>query len=216
MLLQTGCDGVLVARGAIRTAGLVFDSRSQGDDAAAAEACDVLEGRYAELSKRFGGSRPKLADYHQEAFRQIRARGLRSVLNNKWQDIHRWLEQHHQDTTEGVDQVVDLEKITEYFSPDAQINFSSWCPRIEIVYADADGVASFIPLLARALCEGHNRIHIPMEDAEDDPRQIFIGMANTCTATLLFGDDDRIVRVNMLCASCGIEGNTFVKAESMG
>jgi len=83
MVAETGCDGVVIARGAIRSAGLVFNKDWNGDGVALARASE-LEDYYGELVGRFtareqrrmgtASPRQKYADYHREAFRRIRNR----------------------------------------------------------------------------------------------------------------------------------------------
>jgi len=92
MLRSTGCDGVLAARGAIRSAGMIFDPGWQGDDDSVASAADRLERQYAEHSERFGGPRQKNLEYHREAFRRVRARGRRTGPRVVWRRLAKWLQ----------------------------------------------------------------------------------------------------------------------------
>lgn len=67
MVEKTGCDGVVVARGAIRTGGLIFSSQYSWDTSIA----DNLRGRYFDLAKTFRGPRPECKRFHSQAFQKM-------------------------------------------------------------------------------------------------------------------------------------------------
>jgi len=85
MRRETGCDGVVVARGAIRSGGLIFEESWRGDHATLVTAATKLEERYLQLVQRFRARerrllptarlRPKYGKYHREAFHRIRGLG---------------------------------------------------------------------------------------------------------------------------------------------
>lgn len=216
MMQQTGCDGVLVARGAVRTAGIIFDPTWQGDDHSVVAAVDKLERRYAELSEQFGGSRPQVAEYHREAFRRVRARGARNAMRDKWQGLKAWLLDAHAALGEHTKAEPDMARISEYFSPDVQIRFSCLSPLADAAHCGFAGVVAFLPQLARALSDQKQEVHVPMEEAEHDPRQIFVALSNTCTLTILYAEDNRVARVNMLCARDQVSVGEWSDAPAMG
>ncbi|CAJ1406896.1 unnamed protein product [Effrenium voratum] len=90
MLRETGCDAVMVARGATRTAGAIFDPSWDDSDAATAQRAAATESRLAELTGQFG-VRSKIAEYHKESFRRVRARGSRRALRLLWEELNWWL-----------------------------------------------------------------------------------------------------------------------------
>lgn len=203
MMEQTGCDGVLAARGSIKTAGFIFNPEWQGDDPAVVAAGPRLEQRYAELSECFGGARPKIAEYHREAFRRIRARGSRKVLRDKWEALSHWLTQERKGHSKSGVWNLDQGKLAAFFSQDVRISYCCWSPFAEANHAGLAGAAEFLPFLAQAIGENKAEVHLPMEEAEEDPRQLIVGLSNTCTLQLLFGPDDRLVRCSALCARGG-------------
>merc|ERR1712019_223939 len=90
----------------------------------------------------------------------------------------------------------------QYFTSDVQISFCNWSPLIEHLYVGMDGLASFLPFLGTVLAQSTADVSVPMEEAEEDSRQVFVSFSNTCTLTLLFDDENRVARIHMLCAKC--------------
>lgn len=75
MMDVTGCDAVLVARGAINSGGLIFSRHWSLDHAdSMVSAADFLHDRYRELVQRFGETKPKYGEYHAEHFGRLRKR----------------------------------------------------------------------------------------------------------------------------------------------
>merc|ERR1712008_19913 len=203
MRLQTGCDGILVARGSIRTAGYIFNANWQDDDESVVAAADALEQRYATLSEQFGGPRQKLEEYHSESFRRIRARGSRQVLRERWTAFEKWLKHEqgrHKETQGNFHKGSVRGKLVEFFADNVKISFCSISPLIERVYEGAAGAAQFSSLLAHMISDYKNSVYLPMEEAKEDPRQIIISLSNTCTVTFLYDQSNRIFRASMLCA----------------
>jgi len=221
-MAQTGCDGVLIARGSIRTAGLIFDPAWQGDDEAVCAAAERLQRRYADLSRQFGGPRSKLAEYHRESFRRIRARGERRSKRQRWRRLTAWLRKEcvvkAGDDLDDAHMVLEESRILEHFSPDLRIHYCSLDPPADETHEGVAGAVEFLPRLARALhqnsrsqeekyaasrmAESPEEVHIPLEEAELDARQVFVGLSNAWTVTSLFGLDGRIARLSILCATC--------------
>lgn len=82
MMEETGCDAVLVARGAIRSAGLVFSKTwSMDHPPSTVVAADFLEDRYLKYARQFDAL-AKYRKYHREAFRRVRERVFGDVVGH--------------------------------------------------------------------------------------------------------------------------------------
>ena len=74
---QTGADGALIARGAIRSPWVFRELRGEGSASPTSEAeLEAARAQYLALASRYG-SKPKFQQWHQEGFRRMRSR-LRS------------------------------------------------------------------------------------------------------------------------------------------
>lgn len=72
LFAQTGCDGALIARAAIRSPWIFRELRGAGGPATLEE-IDAGEARYVELAERLG-SKEKFRAWHREGFARMRAR----------------------------------------------------------------------------------------------------------------------------------------------
>jgi tRNA-dihydrouridine synthase len=70
---ETGCDGFLIARGAIRSPWIFRELRGAGPGLPSAEELTAAEARYFADATRLG-SKPKYLEWHREGFRRLRAR----------------------------------------------------------------------------------------------------------------------------------------------
>lgn len=75
MFSETGCDGILIARGAIHSPWVFRELTGNGPGMPTVDELDHAEVRYFELAGKFG-SKPKFLDWHREGFRRLRARTL--------------------------------------------------------------------------------------------------------------------------------------------
>jgi tRNA-dihydrouridine synthase B len=74
LVAQTGCDGALIARGAIRSPWIFRELLGAGAGAPTSMSeIDGAEARYQELSRRYG-TKQKFLDWHAESFRRMRQR----------------------------------------------------------------------------------------------------------------------------------------------
>eukprot|EP00933_Yihiella_yeosuensis_P013195 TRINITY_DN12340_c0_g1_i1.p1 TRINITY_DN12340_c0_g1~~TRINITY_DN12340_c0_g1_i1.p1 ORF type:complete len:244 (-),score=48.67 TRINITY_DN12340_c0_g1_i1:94-825(-) len=213
MIAETGCDGVMVARGATKSIGKVFDPSWQDDDETTVACVDEIEKRYFELAESFGGCRPKIAEYHQESFRRVRARGSKRVLRLQWEELNWWLMREHKQIEGGVPEEERSRYLETLFREDVRINFCNLSPEIDKQYHGREGVLQVLPLLAELVVGRKLDVHLPSEEAELDTQQIVIGMDNTCTLHLLFSEDSRIARLSVSCAACKCNSRLPVKAE---
>lgn len=70
---QTGCDGFLIARGAIRSPWIFCELRAAGPGLPSADELTAAETRYFADAERLG-SKLKYREWHREGFRRLRAR----------------------------------------------------------------------------------------------------------------------------------------------
>jgi tRNA-dihydrouridine synthase len=73
MQRETGADGAMIARGAIRSLWIFRALTGRGRPDPTRDEVDAAEARYEALASRLG-SRPKFRQWHREGFRRIRAR----------------------------------------------------------------------------------------------------------------------------------------------
>jgi tRNA-dihydrouridine synthase len=71
---ETGADGALIARGAIKSPWVFRGLRGEGSGQATSEAeLDAAETQYRTLAEKYG-TKPKFLEWHREGFRRMRAR----------------------------------------------------------------------------------------------------------------------------------------------
>jgi tRNA-dihydrouridine synthase len=74
LVRETGADGALIARGAIRSPWVFRGLRGLGSGTPTSlEELDAAEQQYLTLAKQYG-TKPKFLDWHREGFRRMRAR----------------------------------------------------------------------------------------------------------------------------------------------
>ncbi len=73
LFAETGCDGALIARGAIRSPWIFRELTGAGSGQPSPLELDAAERRYEELATRWG-SREKFRAWHREGFERMRAR----------------------------------------------------------------------------------------------------------------------------------------------
>lgn len=73
MFRETGCDGILVARAAIRSPWVFRELLGAGPGLPTPAELDAAERDYFEQARRLG-TRPKFLEWHHEGFRRLRAR----------------------------------------------------------------------------------------------------------------------------------------------
>lgn len=73
LMRETGCDGVMVARGAIRSPWIFRELTGRGSGLPTLEELDRAEAEWREGATRLG-SKPKFFEWHAEGFRRMRAR----------------------------------------------------------------------------------------------------------------------------------------------
>jgi tRNA-dihydrouridine synthase len=76
---QSGCDGFMIARGAIRSPWVFRELRGAGSGVGSLAEIDAAHAQYVELSTRYG-TKEKFRTWHAEGFRRMRARALGEVL----------------------------------------------------------------------------------------------------------------------------------------
>ncbi|CAE8721899.1 unnamed protein product, partial [Polarella glacialis] len=146
--------------------------------------------------------RSKIAEYHQESFRRVKSRGSRRSLRVTWEDFNWWMMREHKEIEGGLQPAERAQHVETFFSSDARIHFCNIKPEVEEHYKGSDGVLRFLPFLAKLVTENKQDVHLPSEEAEEDPRTIIIGLANSCTVVLLFDQENKIARATVFCASC--------------
>eukprot|EP00931_Biecheleriopsis_adriatica_P074519 TRINITY_DN48556_c0_g1_i1.p1 TRINITY_DN48556_c0_g1~~TRINITY_DN48556_c0_g1_i1.p1 ORF type:complete len:590 (+),score=70.31 TRINITY_DN48556_c0_g1_i1:40-1770(+) len=202
MIAETGCDAVMVARGATKTVGKIFDPAWDGEDASVAASADELERRLEALTDKWGGARSKIAEYHQESFRRVRARGSRRKLRLLWEDMKWWLMREHRTMDNPVTEDERAQHIEMFFATDARIQLCNLSPDVNSEYTGPDGILQFLPFLAKVVTENKQDVHLPSEEADKDPQQVIVGLSNTCNVLMLFNDANKIARLNVWCVSC--------------
>ncbi|CAE7249921.1 dus [Symbiodinium natans] len=201
MLRETGCDAVMIARGATKTVGTIFDPKWDDKDASTVASAPSVEARLGELTERFG-VRSKIAEYHKESFRRVRARGSRRALRLLWEDVNWWLMKEHRQMEQPVSQEERRRLAERFFHESAQLEICSISPSLLVAEQGVDGVLRMIPLLARVVGMAKQDVHLPSEEAEEDPQQIVIGLSNSCNVMILCDEQGKILRLNVWCARC--------------
>lgn len=208
MLQQTGCDAVMVARGATKTLGMIFESEErsgrEGEVSSRLDSIEVIEGRLSELEQKFQ-VRPKIAEYHKESVRRAKARRSHQTQKQQWEDFIKWLREETMNKSDKTDELqltntaTNDTKIASFFHEGVRIGFCSLSPQLEYEYQGYKGVSTFLPFLANLL-ESKQSLYTPSE-AETNPMQLVIGLANGCNIMVLF-NKNHIFRLNVWCASC--------------
>lgn len=203
MIRETGCDAVMVARGATKTVGAIFDP-SWDDTDLTVQRAEEIEGRLNDLSEKFG-VRPKIADYHKESFRRVRARGSRQAVRLLWEEMNWFLIREHRTLEKDFDKpLTDQERsecIMRFFDEKVCIQLCSLSPEMEHEYRGHQGVQEILPFLAQ-LAQGKQDVHMPCEEAEANPMQLVVGLANGCNVMILCTERNQIRRLNIWCSSC--------------
>lgn len=70
---ETGCDGILLARGAIKSPWIFRALLKRGAELPSEEELDASEREYFERAEA-QGSKPKFLEWHKEGFRRLRLR----------------------------------------------------------------------------------------------------------------------------------------------
>jgi tRNA-dihydrouridine synthase len=73
LVKETGCDGALIARAAIKSPWVFRELRGEGPALPSSDELSAASGAYFELA-RARGTKQKFLDWHEEGFRRIRAR----------------------------------------------------------------------------------------------------------------------------------------------
>ena len=206
MIRETGCDAVMIARGATKTVGAIFDPSWDDSDVAVVERVAEIESRLNELSTKFGDrDRPRLAEYHRESFRRVRARGSRQALRSLWEEINWFLLREHRTLDKDFDKPLTEKERSEFiasvFDEDVCIQVYSLSPELDYEYQGHQGVRDIIGFLAQ-LAQSKQDVHMPSEEAEENPMQLVIGFANSCNLMILCTERNQIRRLNIWCASC--------------
>ena len=145
MIRETGCDAVMVARGATKTVGAIFDP-SWDDTDLTVQRAEEIEGRLNDLSEKFG-VRPKIADYHKESFRRVRARGSRQAVRLLWEEMNWFLIREHRTLEKDFDKpLTDQERsecIMRFFDEKVCIQLCSLSPEMEHEYRGHQGVQEY-------------------------------------------------------------------------
>lgn len=204
MIQETGCDAVMIARGATKTIGAIFDPLWDDSDVVVVQRVEELEGRLNELTGQFG-VRPKIADYHSESFRRVRARRSRKALRLLWEEVNWFLIREHRTPEKDFDKPLsDQERnefITKFFHEKVCVQFCSLSPEFDYEYRGHRGVQQILPLFAK-LAQSKQDVHMPSEEAEVNPMQLVVGLANGCNVMLLCTEGNQIRRLNIWCAFC--------------
>eukprot|EP00438_Fugacium_kawagutii_P023659 Skav206423 [mRNA] locus=scaffold292:423680:425227:+ [translate_table: standard] len=206
MICETGCDAVMVARGATKTVGAIFDSSWDDSDLAVVQRAGPTEERLSELSKQFG-ARPKIAEYHQESFRRVRARGSRQTLRLLWEEMNWFLMRKHRTLEETFDKPLSdqetAEYITKFFDEDVRVQVCSLAPELEQNYLGHEGVQHVLPFFAE-IAQAKQDFHMPSEEAEANPMQLVVGFANGCNAMMLCTEANQVRRLSLWCSACPV------------